>query len=1424
MKLNELVAFRRDLLFNGAVQIGWLEHNPEQADKAAEHFVFHGPDYHGVSETEIDTVHPLIDTARFSAHIIETLNNDTAQTDPFALAIAGWGTGKSHLGLTLAKLLDDPKNDISKTILTNLKMADRQIGERLERQFEEIDLPFLVVAINGMQDFNLVNEITRQIFQRLHERDLNTAPLEDLRPRFKTAQNFIQSFYQSLRGEFAEKFGDDISEEAILELLKCQDEEAFQHVSNIYEQKMGSPIHSVGQESIQQFLRVVKSTYCGPGKAFAGIFIIFDEFGRYLEFAVQKSHIAGSGGLQQLFEAVQENPEAIFLLCFIQYELKAYMSRVPSELKESLNRYVSRYDSVEKFHLSTNLETLIANLLEKKNPQRLEQYLSNIYSAQYTEYLMSKFKRWFPEISDHACWSDRERFEQIIQKGCWPLHPAATWFLYRLASVGKSLQQRSALTFLGDAYEIYQKKELDNTPWTIAPAALCTNEMVTEFLASERYGQQGACAHAYENVKNRYQNQLTAEETSQLKSILLGSKIGMHVESREEYSEALSVLSGLPIESVQDVLTKLSQEYGVIAWNDQLFQYEIIGDAVPRRAFIEHLESLVDEIHSAERAQLFARYMKNWSELERLETDFGIKNNITTNEWCYDVTFSNVASIDGNIKYALRTWNEALGVDEPRGQLIYCYVGPESDIGKVREQTDEFINKATSELEIDTDFGVPLAVVLIYDDKGELGKSIAEYCILSERMDDDMMSKYSNYILDRKNSVHEELLSHFKSLEKQRDILFACNKDIDGNRISTILMSLFEAIYSSHVSFPFDGFHTARGNAAKDCQTFTRELFTGNLNQNQIAAMGTQQRNRAGKILGEEWQAIDRDGSIRIRPGHLGAGKIIEQLDAELEQAGLLNLGSEIKKLCKPPYGFNIASAGLLIGIFIAPRKDRIVFRQQNDMVGVEKWLQDAFQGNFLNLAILDGTDIQSIDDGTRGEWDRLLNAWDFETTYQGQIAYYQKSLHLKEQTPVPPTLHYRLEGLENRTREALIECEKWRNKIDDQREYMEIGYEKKKVNQLTRCGAELISLKEKMIAQESAWTKDQYDEIEPLIQVCRQATVQFFDNWLRKQVVIDPKVISKFEHDMLRLVGGNLQKMELREQYQKLEGHVNQVKSDVERRARIKVIVDEIKVFVNNNRISTASRVKEIKNTIDNVKQLSSVLKEARDEDPNLPQISAAEELLHNFKKKCDEQLKAHNKRADSVWDTNICRITDIEEILQEVRALITIYDEDEKNLPDFQLMVKFLNMFQDNYQKLTSPDLNKEDIKKQCQVFVEQAESLLGEDEIPWDISDTYKCLVGSINDQRSNDAKLWMEKHLQPLSQIQKMDATAANQLRIILQSPPVFIDEAQYEQVVSTLEACKKRLNDLEVDGLLERFKTLPNEAKKDFMKRAEQILI
>ena len=57
MQLGNIIEFRKDLYFEGAVQIDWF-YDQQKAAKVAENFVFHGKDYFGVDakKDSIDTV------------------------------------------------------------------------------------------------------------------------------------------------------------------------------------------------------------------------------------------------------------------------------------------------------------------------------------------------------------------------------------------------------------------------------------------------------------------------------------------------------------------------------------------------------------------------------------------------------------------------------------------------------------------------------------------------------------------------------------------------------------------------------------------------------------------------------------------------------------------------------------------------------------------------------------------------------------------------------------------------------------------------------------------------------------------------------------------------------------------------------------------------------------------------------------------------------------------------------------------------------------------------------------------------------------------------------------------------------------------------------------------------------------------------
>ena len=121
-------------------------------------------------------------------------------------------------------------------------------------------------------------------------------------------------------------------------------------------------------------METLLTEYCGISGPFNKIIIIFDEFGRYLEFASSVNTVqSGDSALQHIFEAVQNADGSIQMINFIQSDIKAYLQRI--DKTRNISRYIGRYDASDKYHLSSNLETVFANLIDRKDKRSFENYI-----------------------------------------------------------------------------------------------------------------------------------------------------------------------------------------------------------------------------------------------------------------------------------------------------------------------------------------------------------------------------------------------------------------------------------------------------------------------------------------------------------------------------------------------------------------------------------------------------------------------------------------------------------------------------------------------------------------------------------------------------------------------------------------------------------------------------------------------------------------------------------------------------------------------------------------------------------------------------------------------------------------------------------------------------------------------------------------
>ena len=1416
MKLADIVSFRKDLLFQGAVQIGWFETDQALANKAAENFAFHGPEYHGARRDDLESsVSPVVDTASFTADIIDRITGEI-EDDPMITAIAGYGTGKSHLGITIATLLSKPNTEVAQRILANLELADRAIASRVRNKLKLLDQPFLVVTINGMQDFDLSNEIIRQVLIALNRDGLDISPIENLRPRFKTAQIFTQSFFDSLRDDYFDVFG-PIELEDILKGLQAQDDETFSRVNRIYEQKMGSPIYAVGRESLHEFIRVTKETYCGQGKPYRKLLIIFDEFGRYLEFAVQKPYVAGSGSLQQLFEGVQENSDGVFLICFIQYELKAYISRIAPELRDDLKKYVTRYDSVRKVRLSTNLETLIANLLEKKNPRELQHRLQA--QDEPAAVIQSAIRKWFPDSSNYQVWSNLDSFEKVIWEGCWPLHPSTTWMLYKMSSVGKSLQQRSALSLLAEVYSAFEDLEIEDQT-DIRPVNLCNESLIAEFLASEQYGLQGVSAHGYETVMHRYQYELTPEEIKALKAVLLSGKIGVKVTSKPDYLNALAMFTGMDIETVIQAVRTLEAEYGVLEWNEQLNQYLIVGEAAPRRAFIAYLKSKIEQISSENRANIFSQNYGRWSQKELLDIDFE-KQAIITRDYTFRIYYASVAMLKGQIRYALRNWHDATAVDESKGQYIYCYVGPNSNLESIQNIARDIISSTLEELGCDKDPGAPVAVHFLYDADGSFGEKIAEYWVLQEQMNDSEAAQFSNFIMDRQEGAFQEMENLFSELERSRHLIFATEREITKARIRNMLTQLFDQVYSQRIPFPFDGFAKARGNAAQDSREFTRAMFLGNFDRAYIQGLGSRLKNRAIAVFDDSWGILDNDGSLRSLPHNNKVRDIITLMEEKLSNNdganAMINIGAMLRILCAPPYGCNIASVGLLLALFFGRRRKDLNLIYNGQVISIENWLNEAIIGNYLSLPVCDATTIVRVSAESVSEWERLLDEWGLETTFLGKVEYLRKAQELQKRVPVPQALHYKVELLEQKARVAQQSLRSFDEEISKSIELIDRGKERDNAGLVLRGAAKLAMWSKKMELELDFWRDSQKRIVKEQLAAGRTLTQQLFPAWLNSQIVYHVEQLNEFQRTMSS-AERNLNNLGLNSEAEQLRAHVQEIEQHVRHIAEVKRVIADIDNMIRANKVTNSTRVVDIQAWLNQIQDYAQKLVEAEQRTQIVRgDIGHARESLVKFQEACQSQLAKYRERIEAVYNTEqITSLNDIASLRNEVAALLSVYDGRETDVQDLKLIQKQLDLVETHYHWLQDKSLSEEAFEEVYQKCVTETENAFDGDVPPLDNEMIYASIRQLTLQNRVLLASNWMESNIPSLKEVTSMEAQSVINLKSRLVNMPAYLSANQQQQVMQVIEVCNKRLNELEVEGLIAQFEVMSEDNKRTFI--------
>lgn len=1367
MKIGNLIRFHDERFFDGAVQLRWVETQPEKARQAAQAFVFHGPRYHGANAAEnegIDEGYRLKDSASFVRDLLHSLQagGRGEEENPYWMVIAGYGSGKSHLALTCAALLGK-QDSVTESVLEHIEQADADLGAEVREQISHLDKPVLVLPLDGMAGFHLGNALSQAVFAQFRRYGVDASAIRDLSPRFQTAEQFVQRNFGFRADSFAQHLP-GLDANAICARLRDNDEEIYSAVDVIYTDANGFPIPVVGQESAQELINTLCEIYCGPDGAFSSVVILFDEFGRYLEYAADKPRLAGDAALQQIFQGVQDNSAKVRLVGFIQYELKAYLKRFGSADLRQLQRYITRFHAAKKWYLSTNLETIFAHMIGKNEPELtpLWQRAENQWQTSW-RYLSQSL----PGFQRFPVWSDSGQFSRVIGRGCWPLHPLATWFLTRQRDV---VQSRSALTFIKDVIEQVANEDAatEGGLRQIGAAELVLRSLLPELIAAER--ETGATtAETLQSLLEKFQTHLDPEQRRVLAGVAVLAKMRVGKHSQDAMDRLIGEAAALESGKVLAALRVLGQELGALEWNGDLGQYDLIADAASRTQFQQWLRKRLMAFPVDAVRDLFIRRAAKDGELGDIGSDFGHHRDIRTTEWNFEAQFAHIDTLENAVQRAFREWEEAMAPNEAKGRVVYLYLHADDDLPGLQGKLQA---RLQAELQRTGQTRAPIWIIALVDGQGTLAEHIGRLEIFDESLPEDI-ERFRRFIPEERERSRLALQEAMQTAIKDRTWWVAGVGEVPAGRLKMVAGAIFASVYPDALPFPFDGFASGSGGLS-DAARVVRALATGQVDGLWMQTQTVQLRNRVKAVLVESWRALRPDGRLTA-PTEPLVKAVYDRLQQAHQDHPTKTLWSSCRELMVPPYGMNASSAGLLLGLLLGNASPPRRIKQNGELVASGDWIEAAIhpRQHHFKREVLEKCVLRFLSEDAESRWRSLLNRWESEENHQKKIDLLQAAERMRRADPLPE----RLEGQYNYLRDKANEAGKLLLAARAERDEWERGIEKadrqSDVGKLLKYGVALSKQRQEMEG-DPGWSEADVAACDQLLMPLREMVATKIADWIPRQSCNTVAQVGDFRHRMEKAVT-SLKELGFKREAAILEQQAQRAIMQAEERQRFSLTLAESDDYPRQPEPTDSTPAKELRDAItQGTRLIESIQAAALGPD----EIAARTNAVLRRQDRLKAVLEKQRQALAELDLAPLASLMDLEAVLAKAKRLRDVFVDtlDGRNIND--MLVQLERVRSDIAAWETgevSPERLGELLRGYIQHQVSELNGFLEAQEIEptWDLEAIYQAIAAERVAAQERRSEEWILPRRELADQLPSIDLNRCSELERELMAVPAYL---------------------------------------------------
>lgn len=1398
MVLGDIVGFKSELFFEGAVQLRWVEEKTEKAADAAEHFVFHGPQYHGVRQEDADGIssaYKLKDTASLLMEFVEAMApGGGANENPFSLVVAGYGSGKSHFALTLAKLLMEPNELLACKIVHNVRSADEAIGERVEASLERLNKPSLVVTLDGMSNFHLGTELSRGVIRQLKAYDLDLGPILELSPRFTYAQDFVKRNFEMRRDDFA-KLISGLDKERICAALQENDDDIYQAVDDIYYKANGTRIPVEGRESAQDLINAVCENYCGDEGFFSKLIILFDEFGRYLEYAAEKPWLAGDSCLQQIFQGIQDNSRLARFVGFIQYELKAYLNRFSQKEFLQLQRYITRFDSARKLYLSTNLETLFAHLIQKKDAATLNTLIEAKENKQAAHEAHALLCNTLPGIDKFPVWKDDRQFHQVIVKGCWPLAPLTTWFLTRQQDI---VQSRSALTFIKDVLDSASRKRVQSDAgrlYTIPPAELVLR-MLEEIMAAER-AKGGVIAETLFSLLEKHKARLSEAHRLVLAGVMILDKFGISTKEKGQIDRLLQLCTDFTAHELEEALRFLSNELGIVEWNRELCQYELVADAATRGQFQQVLRRKLLALDQGKLGELFASRARLFGEIDDINPDFAGSKEVFSRDWQFSALFVHSGDYLAAVSRAFEEWKTAEHHDDPKGRVLYLYASPKEDPDTLLAEANKLLNGLLAKRGCSS---APIWTIVIHDKDGTITDHLGRLFVLEERFQDDELEKYRRFLPEEKERSSRVLREEMQAAVRQRICTVAGMSEVAGQRLKVTAQWIFEQIYPNILPFPFEGFQLKTGSGPKDCAQLIKALIGRQVSGDWVATQSPNIQNRVTRLLVQVWKVMGREGKILPRPGLHELASLLDLVENSLREKDA-TIYDAYSMLLEPPYGFNSSSAGVVIGLLLARETPPRALTYQGKKIALQDWLALAFPGRvakpFIDKTCMKGTRVTFLSEDALHRWKKVIADLEYEENLRKKVELFTAAKAMERTDQIPEILVGRFQFVAEKAAQAELLLAEHVKRVETIELALEKAVKRNDVNNLIRYASDLKKIVKSMEEVETLWSSDDFKEVRGILSDALLSLDGRVAPWVELETCNSFTQIADFRFRMER-TARSLALLELVAEVDLVDKHKNRIIGQIEARMQYETSISSARDCVRQPAPTKGTACWKLREEVKACQKLIENLRIAHAEIGGadlttlIDQVEERKQKLNTCLKQQKEELKALSTSAISTPQS----ITALRNKLTEQTVLF-------RDTPDADYvsdMIKQLDIMLADLKSWSSIILPPEDTERVLKERIlercaELQETVEDDIDLNWDFAAVYSDYREALVNERLQQSAKWLATVRPDMENLDRWSLQECNRQLSNISERPKFLATPHAEEIERVEKEIHRKAEDL-----------------------------